>query len=306
VLSENTAGSPMDEKIKYTNLSLNKICELMGENDCAVSRYQAKQLLKKHGYKRRTMVKNQTMKQVKNRNEQFLKIKALIKQYKESGSPIISIDVKKKEQLGNFYRDGDFYGTCELEVYDHDFNSFSTGVIIPHGIYDIVRNEGYITIGTSKDTSEFSCDNIEKWWNTVGVKQYPNATEILILADGGGSNSSSHYIFKQDLQNLADKLKLSIRMAHYPPYTSKYNPIEHRLFPHVTRACKGVVFSSVELVAELMSKTSTKTGLKVIVDINEKIYQTGRKVVDGFKKNMKIIFDDFLGKWNYTAVRQSS
>jgi hypothetical protein len=295
----------MNEKIKYTNLTLNKICELMEKNGCTISRYQAKQLLKKHGYVRRTMQKTGTMKQVKNRNEQFLKIKSLVSEYKKEGIPVISIDVKKKEQLGNFYRDGDFYGTCKLEVYDHDFSSFGSGVIIPHGIYDMVRNEGYITIGTSKDTSEFSCDNIEKWWNDVGVYHYPNATEILILADGGGSNSSSHYIFKQDLQNLAIKLGLSIRMAHYPPYTSKYNPIEHRLFPHVTRACKGVVFSSVELVAALMSKTSTKTGLKVIVDINEKIYQTGRKIFDGFKQNMKISFDDFLGKWNYMAFSAS-
>jgi hypothetical protein len=291
----------MDEKVKYTNLTLNQICRLMGEKECKITRYQAKQLLKKHGYVRRTMQKNQTMKQVKNRNEQFLNIGKIIDKFKGNGNPIISLDVKKKEQIGNFYRAGEFYGTCELSVYDHDFNSFSKGVIIPHGIYDIVRNEGYITLGTSKDTSEFSCDNLKKWWNTVGKYNYPDASELLILADGGGSNSSSHYIFKEDLQALSNELNLPIRIAHYPPYTSKYNPIEHKLFCHVTRACQGTVFSSLEVVYELVCKTSTSKGLKVIADINEKLYKTGRKVADGFKNNMKIVFDDFLSKWNYMA-----
>lgn len=123
-----------------------------------------------------------------------------------------------------------------------------------------------------------------------------------MLCDGGGSNASRHYIFKEDLQKLADELGIEIRIAHYPPYCSKYNPIEHRLFPHVTRACQGVLFTSVELVKQLILKTKTKKGLKVFVDIMEQIYQTGRKIADDFKQNMRIIFDDFLPAWNYTAV----
>jgi hypothetical protein len=190
-------------------------------------------------------------------------------------------------------------------VFDHDFSSFSDGVIIPHGIYDLKLNEGYITLGTSKDTSEFSCECIKDWWDNVGKYNYPNANSILILADGGGSNSSRHYIFKHDLQQLVNDIGVEIRIAHYPPYTSKYNPIEHRMFCHVTRACQGVVFDTIEIVKELMEKTSTKTGLSVLVSIKDKIYETGRKVTDKFKKNMKIVFDDFLGKWNYRAIPET-
>lgn len=206
--------------------------------------------------------------------------------------------------IGNFYRDGKLYCTEPIKVYDHDFSTFSEGVIIPHGIYDINRNEGYITIGISKDTSEFCCDCIRNWWNTTGKINYPLANSILVLADGGGSNSSRHHIFKEDLQKLVNDIGVEIRMAHYPPYTSKYNPIEHRLFCHVTAACEGVVFKSVEIVKDLISKTSTSTGLNVISTIQDKVYSLGRKVCETFKKNMPIIFDEDLGKWNYRAIPQ--
>jgi hypothetical protein len=163
-------------------------------------------------------------------------------------------------------------------------------------------NVGYITLGNSKDTSEFCCECIKDWWVNHGQINYPNATGILALADGGGSNSSRHYIFKEDLQKLVDEIGVEIRMAHYPPYTSKYNPIEHRLFCHVTRACEGVVFSSIEVVRDLVEETTTSKGLKVCATIKDKIFKTGRKVVDGFKENMNILFDDFLGNWNYRVV----
>ncbi len=187
---------------------------------------------------------------------------------------------------------------------DHDFLSSAQGVIIPHGIYDIKRNEGYMTLGVSRDTSEFCCDCIKSWWETYGKQQYSKASSILILSDGGGSNSSRHYIFKEDLQKLANAIGVEIRMAHYPPYTSKYNPIEHKLFCHVTRACAGTLFTSVELVKGLIDKTSTSKGLKVFTSITDKIYKTARKVQEDFKKHMPIVFDDHLGKWNYRAVPQ--
>lgn len=218
------------------------------------------------------------------------------------GNPIISIDVKKKEEIGRFYRDGQCYCSEAVEVYDHDFKSFSEGVVIPHGIYDLRMNVGYITLGNSKDTSEFCCECIRDWWINHGQINYPNADSILALADGGGSNSSRHYIFKEDLQKLVNEIGIEVRIAHYPPYTSKYNPIEHRLFCHVTRACEGVVFESMELVQELVAKTSTKKGLKVFAALKDKIYKTGRKVSEGFKDGMTIIFDDILSKWNYTVV----
>lgn len=242
------------------------------------------------------------MKRVAFRNEQFENIAQLKATYIAAGNPIISMDTKKKEYLGNFYRDGRLYTQEELQVNDHDFTSQADGIVIPHGIYDIQRNSGYINLGNSHDTSEFACDCIRNWWYNQGRSDYPHATSILVLCDGGGSNSSRYYIFKQDLQALVDEIGIEIRIAHYPPYTSKYNPIEHRLFPHVTRACQGVVFKSMELVKELMEKTKTRQGLQVTVQILDKVYQKKRQVAEDFKETMRIVFDEFLPKWNYTAV----
>ena len=241
------------------------------------------------------------MKTVPYRNEQFENIALYKAQYQQMGNPIISIDTKKKEYLGNFYRDGRLYTRQTVETYDHDFNSASGGIIIPYGIYDLQTNKGYITIGTSKDTAEFACDCIRWWWRQYGQNIYQNSTSILILCDGGGSNNSRHYLFKEQLQKLADEIGIEIRVAHYPPYTSKYNPIEHRLFPHITRACQGVIFESLELVKELIQKTKTKTGLTVAVNTINKVYKTGKKVSTDFKDNMKIVFDDYLPRWNYCA-----
>jgi len=189
-----------------------------------------------------------------------------------------------------------------VEVYDHDFPTLAEGVGIPHTLYDIERNEAYVTIGTSRDTSEFACDSIRHWWYNHGIKNYGDATSILMLMDGGGSNSSRHYIFKQDLQDLVDELGIEIRIAHYPPYTSKWNPIEHRVFPHITRSLQGIILTTHQLMKELIEKTRTKTGLKVVSTIINKVYQTGRKVAKDFKKSMLIIFDKKLRLWNYTAV----
>lgn len=306
VLKEHTAGDPMDEKIVWTDLTPQEIAQKLEQNHQAkVSKSVVNKLLKKHNYRRRKAQKKKTMKSVAYRNEQFIKIKAFAAEFRASGNPIISFDTKKKENLGNFYRAGHLYTKEELHAYDHDFNSFAEGVIIPHGIYDLQHNIGYIHIGTSKDTSQFACDCLRSWWLQHGRLLYPNATAILALCDGGGSNGSRHYIFKEDLQQLADELGIEIRIAHYPPYCSKYNPIEHRLFPHVTRACQGVLFTSVNLVKKLIEKTTTRKGLKVFVKIIETIYQTGRKVADNFKQTMRIVLDDFLPAWNYRAIPNS-
>lgn len=215
---------------------------------------------------------------------------------------MVSVDTKKKEPIGNLFREGKIYTTQTQEVFDHDFPSLAEGVAIPHSIYDLVRNEAYVTIGTSRDTSEFACDSIRQWWYHYGKLYYPNASSILMLMDGGGSNSSRHYIFKQDLQALADEIGVEIRIAHYPPYTSKWNPIEHRVFPHMTRALQGVILTTHQLTKELIEKTTTKSGLKVVAYILNKVYETGRKVEAGFKDSMRIVFDDVLGLWNYVAV----
>lgn len=187
---------------------------------------------------------------------------------------------------------------------DHDFPSLATGVAIPHGLYDLNDNIGFIQIGNSHDTSEFACDSIRYWWNNYGKNRYQLATSILLLCDGGGSNSSRYYVFKEALQALVNEIGIEIRIAHYPPYTSKYNPIEHRLFPHLSRACQGVIFDSLNTVSELMAKATTQKGLQVFTTIIDQTYQTGKKVAKGFKETMEIFFDDFLPQWNYTAKPQ--
>ncbi|MBV7329033.1 ISAzo13 family transposase [Chloroflexi bacterium TSY] len=208
------------------------------------------------------------------RNEQFEHIAELKASYGPTNNPILSMDTKKKEQIGNFYRDGRLYTDGEIHCFDHDFASFADGVVIPHALYDLKLNRAFINIGTSRDTTEFACDSIRNWWYKQGQFDYPDATSILILCDGGGSNNSRYHIFKQDLQALVDEIGIEIRIAHFPPYCSKYNPIEHRLFPRVTRACQGVIFKSVEFVAQLIANTKTQQGLSVTVDIlNTTVHQ---------------------------------
>jgi len=241
-----------------------------------------------------------------NRNSQFERIAELRTLYEAKGNPVVSVDTKKKELIGNLFREGKIYTTETVEVFDHDFPSLAEGVAIPHAIYDIARNEGYVIIGTSRDTSEFACDSIRYWWDNFGKAHYPNADSILMLMDGGGSNSSRHYIFKQDLQALADEIGIEIRIAHYPPHTSKWNPIEHRLFPHITRSLQGMVLTTHQLAKELIEKTNTKSGLKVFSSIFNRVYETGRKVAEGFKESMRIIFDDNLAPWNYVAIPETN
>lgn len=194
------------------------------------------------------------------------------------------------------------YTQATVETWDHDFPSLAQGVVIPHGIYDLQRNQGYVTLGTSHDTSAFACDSLRQWWQTDGHALYTDADALLLLCDGGGSNSARTYLFKADLEKLVQEIGMEIRVAHYPPYTSKYNPIEHRLFPHLTRACQGVIFTSIDLVKDLMAKTTTKTGLEVNVSILDKVYATGRKIAATFKEQMRVIFDDKLPQWNYRVL----
>jgi hypothetical protein len=303
ILIDYAAGDPSNKDIIWTNLTPKEITDRIAEQyTLGISETVIRNLMKKHNYRRRKALKSEPLKTVKHKNEQFENITIFKRSYEPSDNPIISIDTKKKQYLGNFYRAGHLYTKEIITTYDHDFNSFAKGIIIPHGIYDLKLNIGYINLGTSKDTSEFACDSLKYWWNNYGRYDYPRADSILTYCDCGGSNSSRHYLFKQDLPKLVNEIEITMRIAHYPPYTSKYNAIEHRLFPHVTRACQGVVFKNIEIVKELMAKAKTKNGLKVIVTIIDKEYQTGRTVSNDFKQNMSIIFDDYLPKWNYQAV----
>lgn len=294
----------MCEEVRWTNLTLNEIAQQLGVCGTPVSVPVARQLLRKNHYVKRQAQKQQALGQRPQRDAQFQNIARLRQQYADAAAPVLSIDTKKKELPGNFYRAGRLYTQQTLHTLDHDFGSAAQGVIIPHGLYDVQRHHGHINLGLSHDTSRFACDSAERWWVQHGQRYYPQARSWLWLCDGGGSNASNRYVFKAALQALANRLGLEIRVAHYPPYASKYNPIERRLFPHITRACQGVIFVSVELVKELMERTKTKTGLWVTVDIIKDRYATGEKAPDGFKEQMPIVFDESLPKWNYRAIPQ--
>ena len=306
VIENHTAGDPMRGDIKWTNLSRRQIAERMGALGTPVSRDVVSQLLRQHGYRRRKAQKKKTMGHHRDRNAQFEKIARLRKKYLKAGLPVISIDTKKKELLGDFYREGRIDAQATIETNDHDFSSTGSGVVIPHGVYDVGRNRGFLHLNTSHDTSELACDSIAAWWDEHGRSEYPGARKILVLCDGGGSNSATRYVFKEELQKLALRLGVEIRVAHYPPYCSKYNPIEHRLFPHVTRACRGVIFRTLETARYYMAKASTQTGLTVTVTMLEKVYETGRKCAEGFKESMTIAFDKVWPKWNYRAIPSKS
>lgn len=220
-------------------------------------------------------------------------------EFSRRGLPVLSIDTKKKETLGQLYRSGKSYCQEALKVHDHDFSHLGQGAVVPHGIYDVTKNIGYVSLGTSKDTSEFFCDNLRHHWHHGLQQEYPQADEVLLLMDGDGSNSCLHYIVKEDLQKLAQQLQITITVAHYPAYCSKYNPIEHRLFAHLQKSWDGVLFENYQVVKEQVEKTTTTTGLQVVAWINQKKYQTGRKYSGDFKMNMTIQFDPIIPKWNY-------
>jgi len=302
VLEDHTAGDPMKSESLWTNLSMQAIADLMTKAGQRSSPYLVQQLLDLCKLGHRQAFKYLTMRQHRDRTQQFGIITSYKQLYLDSHNPILSIDTKKREYLGLFYRKGRLFTKEGKEVFDHDFLSFADGVVIPHGLYDLKRNRGYVNLGTSVDTSAFACDSVLQWWNAEGRQAYPRGESLLLLCDGGGSNSASTYLFKEDLQKLVDAMGITIRVAHYPPYCSKYNPIEHRLFPHLTRACQGLIFETLEQVQYYMAKAATKTGLAVVVNILDKVYQKGRQVADDFRENMKIVFDETLPKFNYQAI----
>jgi Rhodopirellula transposase DDE domain len=288
--------------VLWTNLSLRELSRRLVALGTPASRRTIRRLLRKLKIGCRTARKKKTMGHHPDRNAQFDNIARLRREYEATGDAVISIDTKKKELLGNFHRAGTTFTTETVETFDHDFGSAGQGKLIPHGIYDLVHKQAHIHLNTSHDTSELCCDSVALWWEEAGRMAYPKAKRLLVLGDGGGSNSATQYLFKADLQGLANRLGLEVRVAHYPPYCSKHNPIEHQVFPHITRACQGVIFHTVDIARHFIERTKTTTGLGVTVRLLDKVYQTGRKYAVDFKYTMKIVFDDYLPKWNYRAV----
>lgn len=271
------AGSPTQEGVYWISLKPYSIAKLFWEeHHIKISSAMVKGLLNELGYGYRNQVKQLATGSYAYRDEQFKIICSLVL-IMSLKSPVLSIDCKKKERLGNFYRKGKCFCTKAVKVFDHDYEHLSQGKVIPHGIYDIQANKGYISIGGSSETADFILDNLLWWWWEYGIHQYPDAKNILLLCDAGGANSYRHYIFKSRLMEFAKQTGLSVIVCHYPPYCSKWNPIEHRLFSHVHRAMEGVVFTDYETVKNAVEQTSTKTGLTVIVRLNLKPYPKGIK-----------------------------
>jgi hypothetical protein len=302
LLLEFTAGDPMRAGVLWPNLSLRELSRRLLALGTPASRRTIRRLLRKLKLGQRTARKKKTMGHHPDRNAQFENIARLRREYEASGDAVISIDTKKKELLGTFHRAGTTFTAETVETFDHDFGSAGEGKLIPHGVYDMVNHHAHIHLNTSHDTSALCCDSVALWWEQAGRAAPPQAQRLLGLGDGGGSNSATHYVFKEDLQGLANRLGGEIRVAHYPPSCSKHNPIEHQVFPHITRACQGVIFHTGDIARQFIERAHPMTGLRVTVRILDTVYQTGRKYAADFKQNMKIVFDDYLPKWNYRAV----
>jgi len=302
VIDTRTAGDPMRDGVHWTNLTRSEIAAALGEEGFEVSTTTVDRLLHEFDYRRRKPRKVKTMGECADRDAQFKNITGLKARYLKAGFPIVSIDVKKREILGDYVRPGRVLSTAPLRGWDHDFPQHRLGVVIPHGIYDVGRNEGYVHLGTSHDTADFVIDCMFHWWHHHGVYQYRGAPEMLALFDSGGSSGCHAVRFKDNLQRFADLTGLKVRVAHYPTHCSKYNPVEHRLFPHLTRVCQGAMFQSVKMVKTLMQKTSTRTGLRVFVDILDRFYEIGLKLPNFIRESLNIRFDRLLPLWNYVVA----
>lgn len=219
---------------------------------------------------------------------------------------MISVDTKKKENIGNFANGGREWERSgqPKRVSMHDFPDKNQGKACPYGVFDIARNEGWMNVGLSRDTAEFAVESIRRWWKRMGKPCYPEATELLITADGGGSNSYRTRLWKRELQALAKELGLHIRVCHFPPGTSKWNKIEHRMFSFVTKNWRGRPLDSVATIVNLIADTTTDTGLHIEADVDENVYEKGIEVSDEEMAALNIKRDKFHGEWNYTIQPQ--
>lgn len=305
ILEAHSAGSPTDQSVRWTDLKPMQLAQELLQRGYEVGRNTAAKLLDRAGYRRRSLRKELITGQVDphERDQQFRHIDALRRQAHARGIPVLCVDTKKKELLGDLHRRGQCYSTDIQYVYDHDFRHLATGFLIPHGVYDYFHNAGFLTLGTSRETSAFVCDAIALAWEEDRHAHYPDAEEILLTFDAGGANAVRSVRFKEDILALSKRLGLRLRVAHYPPYTSKWHPIEHRLFSQVERTWRGVILDSPTTALETVQRTRTQTGLTVKARILDTAYELGRKCSDTFNdiKDKFIRHDDVLGKWNYVV-----
>ena len=266
-----------------------------------VSQPQVAKLLTELGYSLQAPRKTEEGGTHPDRDAQFTYIHKQLQTFHDRGWPAISVDAKKKEKIGNYANTGREYQRHgqPVTVKVYDFVDKQLGKAIPYGIYDIGRNEGVVNVGISADTAEFAVNSIRKWWECRGRTVYPNVPALLITADGGGSNSSRSRLWKAELQKLAQELTMNLHVCHYPPGTSKWNKIEHRMFSFITKNWRGKPLTSRETIVNLIGNTTTKTGLAIIAHLDEHVYQKGRKVTDKEFATVNIERAEFQGKWNY-------
>ena len=304
IIEDSTAGNPEDV-ILWTTKSLRNIENALREKGLDVSHDTIGNILKEMDY---SLQQNRKMLQVgephPDRNAQFEYINKKSGEFIKQGQPVISVDTKKKEMIGNFKNNGAEYSFKKnpAKVLDHDFPIKELGKVAPYGIYDISKNEGFVNLGVSHDTAEFAVESILRWWKTLGVNTYPNASKLYINSDNGGSNGSRIKLWKKQLQELANITKLELHISHFPPGTSKWNKIEHKMFCYISKNWRGKPLVSIETVIMLISNTATSKGLKIVCLKDDNTYELGIKVTDKELSHLHIVRDDFHGDWNYKIL----
>ena len=301
IIQSSTYGNPM-KTITWTTLSLRKIASKLTEYGYNVSQNIVSRALDQLGYSKQQNQKNlQVGKPHPDRDEQFRFIDAKAAEFLEAGDPVISVDTKKKELIGNFKNNGKEYRHQKdpRQVLDHDFELKELGKVAPYGVYVLNDNTGYVNLGTDHDTSEFAIESIARWWFDIGKHTFPNAKRIYINADGGGSNRPRGLQWKYQLQQLADITGLEIHMSHFPPGTSKWNKIEHRLFCYITKNREGKPLTDIVTVVNLISSTTTEKGLKVKCVVDYNTYELNKKITEEQAKTINIEDCDQFGNWNY-------
>ena len=300
ILDESSAGDPMS-LLKWTYKSSRAITEDLNKQGLKVGYKTIQKILKENGYSLQSNKKMLSGKNHPDRDSQFRHINRTVNRFMRNKNPVISVDTKKKKLIGNFKNPGQVWTKKgeATRVLDHDFKSDGKGIAIPYGAYDLQRNEGFVNVGVSSDTSEFAVNSIWQWWRQFGKKNYKYADKILICADGGGSNSSRSRAWKFYLQEFSNRTGFSITVCHYPPGTSKWNKIEHRMFSFISLNWKGKPLETYESVVKLISSTKTKKGLKIKAMLDKKKYKKGHKVSDEEFDNFCIKFHKKFPSWNY-------
>ena len=309
LISPTTRGHP-ESALRWTCKSTRKLAEELNalSEGRSVGEHLVRGLLHQLGYSLQAPRKTLEGKQHPDRDAQFEHINATVEYYQQQGQPVISVDTKKKELVGDFKNVGREWqpeGQPE-RVRTHDFQIKDLGKVSPYGIYDLARNEGWVNVGTDHDTATFAVASIRGWWQTTGRGAYPKATHLLITADGGGSNSARSRLWKVELQTLADETGLSLAVSHFPPATSKWNKVEHRLFAHITQNWRGRALESHEVIVNLIANTTTATGLKVRCQLDTTPYPTGVSVSDAELATVQIERSTFHGEWNYVIRPHST